>query len=263
MLRASLVVTLIGLGAVWLTGSAALPPAAPGFAPRMFTRGAHRMPYRLFIPDANARRQPLPLVVWLHGAGGLGTDNLAQISAGGNDQGSRLWIKPEIQAKFPAFVVAPQALTAWGAPALEKPTANGQMVIDLIESLAQEFPIDRTRVYILGQSLGGIGVWDLISKRPDVFAAAVPLCATGDTTRVAAAVDVKVWVFHGATDTGMPVANARAMVAALRAAGGTAKYTEYPGIGHDVWTRAFAEPDLPAWLFAQKRQPGDCPGLCR
>lgn len=266
MVRTSLVLSLLGAlvghSATSSGGSTGHALAPPGFAPRMFTRGAQRMPYRLFIPNDQARRQPLPLIVWLHGASGLGTDNVAQISAGGNDKGSRLWIQPAMQAKFPAFVVAPQAPTAWGAPSLEKLTANGQMVIDLIESLAQEFTIDRTRVYILGQSLGGIGVWDLISKRPDVFAAAIPLCATGDTKRVAAAVDVKVWVFHGANDTGMPVANARAMVAALKAAGGTAKYTEYADAGHDVWTRAFTEPDLPAWLFAQKRQPGNCPGLC-
>jgi predicted peptidase len=69
---------------------------------------------------------------------------------------------------------------------------------------------------------------------------------------------VKVWVFHGARDTGMPVASARAAVAALQAAGGAIKYTEYADAGHEVWARAFAEPDLPAWLFAQRRTTADC-----
>jgi predicted peptidase len=239
-------------------------PPAP-FAPRMFTAGGHRMPYRLFIPDAAARRQPLPLVVWLHGASGLGTDNTAQISAGGNELGSGLWVRPDIQARFPAFVVAPQSPPnqAWGSTTSGRLTPYGQLVIDLIDALAREFAIDRDRVYVIGQSRGGIGVWDLITKRPDVFAAAVPLCAVGDPRHIGVAADVGVWVFHGARDTGMPVDNARAMVAALKAAGGHVKYTEYPDVAHDVWTRAFAEPDLPAWLFAQRRPPGDCPGLCR
>jgi predicted peptidase len=238
-----------------------LPPAP--FAPRMFSHNGKLMPYRLFVPEGAAPDRPLPLVVWLHGASGVGTDNRAQISEGGNEIGSRLWVRPDIQAKYPAFVVAPQAPSSevWGSPSSTKLTTFGQLAIDLIDALAREFPIDRDRVYVLGQSRGGIGVWDLISKRPEVFAAAVPLCAQGDPKRIAAARDVKVWVFHGAKDT-MPVENARDMVAALTKAGGNVKYTEYPDLGHEIWTRAFAEPDLPAWLFAQHRQEAACGGGC-
>lgn len=242
--------------------AAATLTAAP-FVPRMFTKGANFMPYRLFIPDEKARQQPLPLVVWLHGASGAGTDNKAQITAGGNDVGSRLWVKPEIQAKFPAFVVAPQSpgTQMWGKPGSVGLTPYAQLVVDLIDTLATEFGIDRDRVYLIGQSRGGIGVWDLIIKRPDVFAAAVPLCAQGDPTKVRAAAGVKVWVFHGEKDP-MTVENARAMVTAFKAAGGTVRYTEYPDAGHEIWTKVFAEPELPAWLFAQKRHVADCPGLC-
>ncbi|HVQ41611.1 MAG TPA: prolyl oligopeptidase family serine peptidase [Vicinamibacterales bacterium] len=257
MLRA-----LVATSLLMMTGVLSQAPGAPGapFAPRAFARDGKIMPYRLFVPDEAARRQPLPLVVWLHGASGMGTDNLGQITEGGNDIGSRLWVRPDIQAKYPSFVVAPQMPTTqiWGFPASEKLTPYAQLVVDLIDSLAKEFPIDRQRIYVLGQSMGGIGVWDLISKRPEIFAAAVPVCATANANRVAAAAGVKVWVFHGAKDTGMPVASARAAVAALQAAGGAIKYTEYADAGHEVWTRAFAEPELPAWLFAQRRTTSDC-----
>ena len=234
-------------------------PGAP-FAPRAFARDGKIMPYRLFVPDEAARSKPLPLVVWLHGASGLGTDNLRQITEGGNEFGLRLWIRPELQAKYPSFVVAPQmpAGQMWGFQASEKLTPYGQLAVDLIDALAREFPIDRQRIYVVGQSMGGVGVWDLISKRPELFAAAVPVCATANAQRVPAAAGVKVWVFHGAKDTGMPVADARQAVAAFQAAGGAIKYTEYADAGHDVWTRAFAEPDLPAWLFAQRRTTADC-----
>ena len=248
-----------------LATAGVLPQISPApFAPRMFSREGRFMPYRLFVPDTSARNEPLPLIVWLHGASGLGTDNLSQVSSGGNEIGSRLWIRPEVQSKYPAFVVAPQSPSTemWGSTTSEKLTKYGQLVIDLIDSLAKEFSIDRDRVYLVGQSRGGIGVWDLIAKRPDVFAAAVPLCATGNPAKIGAASEVKVWVFHGAKDAGMAVTNAREMVAALKKAGGVVKYTEYADLGHEIWERAFAEPDLPAWLFAQRRQPGDCQGFC-
>ena len=105
MLRA-----LVATSLLMMTGVLSQAPPAPGapFAPRAFARDGKIMPYRLFVPDEAARRQPLPLVVWLHGASGLGTDNLRQITEGGNDLGSRLWVRPDIQAKYPAFVVAPQ-----------------------------------------------------------------------------------------------------------------------------------------------------------
>ena len=234
-------------------------PGAP-FAPRAFSKDGKVMPYRLFTPDAAARGEPLPLVLWLHGVSGVGTDNLRQITEGGNDLGSRLWVRPEIQAKYPSFVVAPQmpSLQNWGMPASEKLTTYGQLVVDLIDALTREFPIDRQRIYVVGQSMGGIGVWDLISKRPELFAAAVPVCASSDVRRVAAGVPVKVWAFHGAKDPGMPVAHARDLVAAFKAAGGTIKYTEYADGGHDIWTRAFADPHLPGWLFSQQRADTDC-----
>ena len=248
-----------------LTTAGVLPQltAAP-FVPRMLNRDGKFMPYRLFIPHTAAQTEPLPLIVWLHGASGLGTDNVRQVTEGGNEIGSRLWIKADIQAKYPSFVVAPQSPSAemWGTTTSERLTKYGQLVIDLIDSLAKEFPIDRDRIYLLGQSRGGIGVWDLIAKRPDVFAAAVPLCAIGNPKKIGAASDVKVWAFHGAKDPGMSVNNTREMVAALKAAGGVVKYTEYADLGHDIWARAFAEPDLPAWLFAQRRNPGDCQGQC-
>jgi predicted peptidase len=210
------------------------------------------------------RRRRNCLIVWLHGASGVGTDNNSQISTGGNEIGSRLWTRQEIQAKHPAFVVAPQSPPdqMWGATSSAKLTAYGQLVIDLIDSLAREFPIDRDRIYLLGQSRGGIGVWDLVTKRPDVFAAAVPVCAIGDPKRAAAARGVSIWVFHGFKDIGMPVTNAREMVATLKAAGGEIKYTEYPDLSHEIWARAFADPALPEWLFAQRRVSGDCTGNC-
>jgi predicted peptidase len=224
-----------------------------GFEDRSF-RGASgtEMPYRLFIPSAPARGRPLPVVVYLHGSGGAGTDNLKQIS-GGNTKGSHLWTLPHVQARYPAFVVAPQIPSGatWHS-AGDDVSPHAELVLHLLRSLSQEFAIDANRIYLTGQSLGGFGTWDLIAKRPGIFAAAIPLCGGGDPARVTAARGTPVWAFHGAMDQTVPVARSRESVAALRAVGDAVKYTEYPNAGHDVWTIAFSEPGLPDWLFAQK-----------
>jgi predicted peptidase len=115
-------------------------------------------------------------------------------------------------------------------------------------------PVDARRVYVVGQSLGGYGTWDLIARYPDLFAAAIPLCGGGDTKRILSARNVPVWAFHGAKDATVPVARSREMVTALRTINSSVRYTEYPNVGHDVWSRAFAEHDLPEWLFAQRRR---------
>ena len=226
-----------------------------GFAARAFV-GANgmRMAYRMFVPDAQQRVRPLPIVIYLHGSGGVGTDNLRQIS-GGNTNGTHVWIAPQAQARHPAFVVVPQLPNGnrWDARGADGIATYASLVIELLGSLSREFALDLDRVYLIGQSMGGMGTWDLITKRPELFAAAVPLCGEGTPSRAQAARNVPIWVFHGAKDELVPVAGSRAMVAALRAVGSAVKYTEYPDVGHDVWTVAYAERSLADWLFAQKR----------
>jgi len=113
---------------------------------------------------------------------------------------------------------------------------------------------DRTRLYLVGVSMGGRGVWDTVLARPELFAAAVPICAAGDPTDLRRIKHLPVWCFHGGADTTVPVDYARRMTAALRKLGGNVKYTEYPGVGHDSYRNAFREPELLPWLFAQRKQ---------
>ena len=134
-----------------------------------------------------------------------------------------------------------------------KPSTYAKLVLELLANLSKEFAIDANRVYLIGQSRGGRGTWDLVSKRPDLFAAVVPVCGDGNTTRVRAARDVAIWAFHGAKDPLVPVAGSRDLVAVLKAVGSRVRYTEYPDVEHDAWVRAFAEPELPDWLCAQTR----------
>lgn len=246
---------LVALASLLVAPSVAGAQDVDGFAARSFTdANGVAMRYRLFVPSAEARKKPLPLVVYLHGSGGIGDDNLKQIS-GGNTTGTHIWTTADAQRRHPTFVLAPQLPhgTQWGAQGSDALSPHAEALVQLIASLTREFSLDADRVYLTGQSLGGYGTWDMIGKRPDLFAAAVPLCGYGEPSRVAAARRLPIWVFHGAQDPLVPVTASRQLVAALRAVDSPVKYTEYPDVGHDVWTRAYADPALADWLFGQRR----------
>ena len=99
--------------------------------------------------------------------------------------------------------------------------------------------------------MGGYASWDCITRYPERFAAGIVCCGGGDENTVTAAVaQVPVWVFHSDNDPTVPVVRARHMVAAMKKMGGTPRYTEYSGLGHDIGDRAYEEA-LP-WLLDQR-----------
>jgi predicted peptidase len=220
-----------------------LVPQKPvdGFQARTF----ETMPYRLFVPPAYDQSKKYPLVLWLHGAGSIGRDNLKQISQA-SLRGTHTWTAPQVQAKHPAFVLAPQSHS--GSWITDMPT-----VLELLDSVEKEFNIDATRIYIAGQSMGGNGTWHFITSRPELFAAAIPLCGWGNPNRANQITQMPIWAFHGAADPTVPAAESQKMIAAIRQAGGNPRYTEYKGVGHEVWLKAFQEPGLVEWLFAQHK----------
>ena len=229
------------------------------FEARTFTteQGA-KLPYRLLKPQTYEKGKKYPLIVFLHGAGERGENNQAQLK-----HGTGVFLKPEARAKFPCFVMAPQCPKDkkwvemdWGGEsgtAPENPGPVQPLVLAVIDALGAEFRIDPDRVYVTGLSMGGYGTWDLITRFPGRWAAAVPVCGGGDKTKAAAAKPVPVWAFHGLADTAVLPVRTRDMAAGLKAAGGTVTHTEYPGVGHDSWTCAYGEPNLLPWLFAQQR----------
>ncbi len=219
------------------------------------------MPYRLFRPGSSGK---LPLVLYLHGAGGLGVDNKKQI-VGGNLSGSHLWALPENQRRFPCFIAAPQTGRGWiryatpRTSSSERPEAvpgigeGAFAAADLVKSLIAEFRLDERRIYVTGNSMGGGGSWHMVAHYGDLFAAAVPCCGGRSAETGAEHARLPLWNFHGDADKTVPVEVSRERIAARRKAGGSPIYTEYPGVGHDVAKWAVTEPALPEWLFAQHR----------
>ena len=123
----------------------------------------------------------------------------------------------------------------------------------LIDSLVKNLNIDKNRIYITGLSMGGFGVWDAISRWPDKFAAAVPVCGGGDTAKAAMIKDIPIWTFHGDKDNLVMTSRSRDMIAAIKKAGGNPKYTEYTATGHNAWDKAYSEKDMYLWLFSQTK----------
>jgi predicted peptidase len=216
------------------------------------------MPYRLFHPETTRK---VPLVVYLHGSGGLGDDNLKQLSFG-NRFGTRVWLLPENQKRFPCYVLAPQTDRGWirydfsqqPAKELSGFGDGARLALEIVDGLRREFPIDERSIYIAGNSMGGAGVWNVLANRPNFFAAAVICCGGVSPDDGTGSAATPLWDFHGDADDVVPVSSSRDRIAARRKAGGHPIYTEYAGVDHDGATRlAFTEPELPNWVFSQRR----------
>ncbi|GIW98623.1 MAG: hypothetical protein KatS3mg111_1956 [Pirellulaceae bacterium] len=214
--------------------------------------------YRLLKPKDFDPDRKYPLVLFLHGAGERGDDNVAQLK-----HGMAEFCEPGRRQAYPCYVLAPQCPTGdkwanldWRSTEVTQPTEPTlpmKLTLELLDQMIDSAAVDKTRIYITGLSMGGFGTWDAIARRPSFFAAAVPICGGGDLRTAPRIKDLPIWCFHGAQDPVVPVELSRKMIQALRDAGGSPRYTEYPEAAHDSWTQTYADPELYRWLFAHRR----------
>ncbi|PWU03999.1 MAG: phospholipase [Bacteroidetes bacterium] len=234
---------------------------------QLFIQGTDTLPCRILSPINFSINTKYPLVVFLHGSGERGIDNEAQLTWGGS-----LFLDSANRVNYPAIIVFPQCHTdsSWSVVS-RKPVADSlgnfffpmdkpatkplQMVMDFIDTLVTSGRVDPKRIYIGGLSMGGFGTYEILWRRPKLFAAAIAICGGGNPESVKIyGKKFPIWVFHGTLDPSVPVANSRLMVNALQGEGAMVKYTEYPDVYHNSWTNAFAEPELLKWLFSQKKK---------
>jgi len=238
---------------------------ATGFLNRTLSLHGATYKYQVFVPDNWSPKQKWPVILFLHGSGERGDDGLLQ-----TDVGLPHAIRQN-RSRFPAIVVIPQCLTGrwWTEPEME------EVALGALAATSKEFKGDPKRTYLTGLSMGGYGSWSLAWEYPGKFAAIVPICGGIVPTpsqlkehpalaKISLPDDPKsyrevaqkigktpVWIFHGADDTSVPVEGSRKIYAASKAAGANVRYTEYPGVGHNSWDKAYAEPELMTWLLAQ------------
>jgi predicted peptidase len=232
-----------------------------------FISGTDTLRYRILYPANYNAGKKYPLVVFLHGSGERGNDNEAQLTHGG-----KLFADSAVRQQFPAIVVFPQCSRTdfWARLGRDpnKKDSLGQftflsnqpigkglgLVSSLLDSLVATKTINTKKIYLGGLSMGGMGTFELLWRKPKFFAAAFPICGGGDPQKVTVyGKKFPVWIFHGDNDQAVPVGNSRLMYNVLHAAGAKVKYSEYPGVGHNSWDNAFAEPELLVWLFKQKK----------
>lgn len=202
--------------------------------------------YRAIETPGRRNRELLPLVVFLHGDGQDGTDNVSQLEGYGN--GSLELVDSALSGRIPLVFVAPQTTGGYWPP-----TRVAAVVADALK----RFPIDRRRIVLTGLSSGAAGVWDALKLKPDCYAAGVPMSGATNVVGLAPVAGVPLWLFHGEKDDdtdvetgdGGDLVGSRAIVRALRAMGAKPRYTEYPNERHVIWSRAYAEDALLPWML--------------
>lgn len=235
----------------------------------VFRKGKDFLNYRIMYPSKYDVNKKYPVILFLHGAGERGSDNQKQLI-----HGAKLFADSANRAKYPAFVIFPQCPESDFWAKIEREQAPGTdtlggfdfisdgninkslgLVVNLIDSFIKTPQVNTKRIYLGGLSMGGMGTFELLWRKPNFFAAGFPICGGGDPAKVNVyAKDFPIWVFHGGSDPIVPVSNSRLMVNELKKAGANVTYSEYPGVGHNSWDNAFAEPQLLDWIFAQERK---------
>jgi predicted peptidase len=215
---------------------------------------AHK--YQVWVPAAYDRGRKWPAILFLHGSGERGDDGEKQTAVGLAPAIRDGKIDPQ------AIIVFPQCPDGqrWVGAAHKIPIAA-------LDQAEREFSIDRRRVALTGMSMGGAGVWMLAAEFPNRWSAMAPVCgyihkppALSDAENpTSESYDefarrlpkIPIWIFHGADDTVVPVAESRGMASAL---GVTAGYTEFAHVGHNAWDPAYAQTHVISWLIDQRRR---------
>ncbi len=228
------------------------------------------LPGRLHVPIAEADpNNPRPLILFLHGLGETGSNNVSQI---GNNINNLL-----TGAKINnAYLYAPQATTAtWSS------SHRTSLVMTMIDRAIAEHNVDEERIYVTGLSMGGGGTWNMLNRFSDRFAAGVPIAGISPASDFLPdnLVETPIWAFHARNDNVVNKSSSRSTVNnILRAAGEPfpqyppsnnnsttlefsssaldLRYTEWPTGGHGIWSRVYNTNAMYDWLFSQSIETG-------
>ena len=221
-----------------------------------------RLLYRTASPAKLVRGEKYPMLVFFHGAGGRGNDNTSQLLDAG---GLAAFEKQGLRSKRNSYVFAGQVPkgsrwvnVAWNllGHTMPKVSDSMKMALDAIDAFVADYKnqVDPNRIYVMGLSMGGYGTWDAIQRRPGFFAAAVPICGGGDKSLGKNLIKIPIWAWHGDKDSVIKPIRSREMIQAITEAGGSPKYSEIKGRGHNSWVDCWQSRELWDWLYSQRKK---------
>ena len=235
------------------------------FSKELFIRGTDTLKYRLLLPKDFSESKQYPVILFLHGAGERGNDNEIQLT-----HGSELFTNDLNRGAFPVIVIFPQCPkdNYWANASVDRnsnplsinfplnapPTKALNLTMLLMEDFLSKPYTNKQKIYVGGLSMGGMGTFEILNRKPDVFAAAFAICGGGNPDGVKAyANKTDLWVFHGAKDDVVDPQLSITMVSAYLKAGGKPNFTLYADANHNSWDSAFAEPQFLTWLFSKSK----------
>ncbi len=234
------------------------------FKREKFISGKDTLKYRILYPENFNEENNYPLVLFLHGAGERGNDNETQLV-----HGSSLFLNNANRKNFPAVVIFPQCPKDdyWANVEVDRsqfplkfdfhydegPTDAMKLVMKLMDSVSQKPFIEKDRIYVAGLSMGGMGTFEILARKPDMFAAAIAICGAAESKTAENYRDnLPIRIFHGLQDNVVPPKFSKDMAAAINYNEGNASLRLYKDANHNSWDSAFAECNLLEWLFSQK-----------
>jgi len=228
-----------------------------------FTFENDTLNYRILKPLNYDSNKQYPVLLFLHGAGERGDDNSSQLTHGG-----RLFLDTYNRKKYNSWIIFPQCSTddRWAnlvnddwdlnfKDTLTKPNKSLNLVIRFMDEFIQKKQVDTQRIYVSGLSMGGMGTFEILYRRPNMFAAATPICGNGSTGLATMyAEKVSIWIFHGSDDKVVSPNHSLNMANAIIKSGGSPKLTLYEHVGHNSWDNVFAEENYLKWIYSKVKK---------
>lgn len=214
------------------------------------SKNGNTLPYRLVVPEDYNPEKKYPVILFLHGAGEMGTDNQKHI----NNIKKIFDYSGDMASQ--AFVICPQTNEWWNLDRTTPGDRKGTLAsaMNLLETLGQTYSFDNDRIYVTGLSMGGYATWDLLQEYSDVFAAGMPICGGGDSTMGYKLTDIPIRIYHSSDDPTVNVVASWDMYNSIISAGGEkVEFIELKGYGHNSWDYAYSDREGFCWLFAQNK----------
>ncbi|MDO6760000.1 prolyl oligopeptidase family serine peptidase [Tamlana sp. 2_MG-2023] len=232
------------------------------FDSKFFIHHSDTLNYRILMPKNFDASKQYPVVLMLHGAGERGSDNIAQLT-----HGSKLFTTKESRRHFQSIVIFPQCPkdSYWANVQIDRssnplvinfpsnttPTKPMALVMALLDDMVLKSYVNKNQIYVGGLSMGGMGTFEILYRKPELFAAAIAICGAGNPENTKEyAKSTPLWVFHGANDNVIDPQESLNMVSGILKYGGKPNFTLYAKDNHNSWDSAFAEPELLSWLFS-------------